>query len=55
MNDFQTKFGQIWAFTLFPGGENALEERHVAAQKYPSARQSHAGDKTICLPHSAIE
>jgi len=45
----------IWAFTLLPGGENAVEERHVGAQKYPRALQSCTGDKTICLPDSAKE
>jgi hypothetical protein len=45
----------IWAFTLLPGGENAVEERHVGAQKYPRAPQSRTGDKTICLPDSAKE
>jgi hypothetical protein len=45
----------IWASTLLPGGENAVEERHVAAQKYLRALQSRTGDKTICLPDSAKE
>src|SRR5207244_4484970 len=37
------------------GGGNAIEEQQVAAQKYPKARQSRTGDKTICLPYSATE
>jgi hypothetical protein len=40
---------------LAPGGENAVEEREVAAQKYPRALQSRTDDKTICLPSSATE
>src|SRR5437764_786905 len=38
-----------------PGGENAIEERQVGAQKYPRALQSRTGDKTICLPYSATK
>jgi len=52
---FSNKLRAIWAFTLLPGGENAVEERHVAVQKYPKALQSRTGDKTICLPNSATE
>jgi hypothetical protein len=38
-----------------PGGENAVEEHHVAAQKYLRALQTRTADKTICLPDSATE
>jgi len=43
------------AFTLLPGGEKAVEERHTAAQKYLRTLQSRIVDKTICLPDSATE
>jgi len=34
---------------------SVVEERHVAAQKYPKALQSRTADKMICLPNSATE
>jgi len=40
---------------LLRGGENAVEERHVAAQKYLRALQNRTADKTICLLDLARE